>query len=162
MSCSRERIADLVDGRLTAGAAEVVLAHAAACDECREELRFVRGLRGRLADADVPRADDTLTQRLSLMPITAPLPVLTGASTPGRGRSRAVRSGAALAGGAVLVAVAAAWVGVDAHSGMGAPTVVPAVDRYAAEHAASTDGLPLNAPGGDAVRTAVRLGSPSP
>lgn len=159
MSCSRERIADLVDGRLTVGAAEDVLAHVAACDACREELRFVRGLRGRLAESDVPGADDTLTQRLSLMPITAPLPLLVGPGGASGGRSRVVRSGAALAGGAVLVAVALAWVG---GRGVGAPTVVPAVDRYAAEHAASTDGLALNAPGGDAVRTAVRLSSPGP
>ncbi len=168
MSCLGDRLADLVDGRLSDQTTELVLAHAVRCDRCRAELTSLRSVRAMLAGAAAPSADADLVGRLALLPVTAPLPVYRGAPElpadgPGAVRHRhgLTKSAAAVAGGAAAVVVALAWAGV----GTGAvntvtpvPQVVPPVDRYTVEHVASTDRMPLVAPGSGV--TQVSYGSP--
>ena len=133
------------------------MAHVARCEPCRQELVGLRQLRSLLAGASTPNADHTLVQRLSHLPAStlpghdgseAPHQVAQHRSWPG---SRRVRRTAAVAGGATAVAAMLAWGAATAASVTppAAPLqlVVPSVDRYGLEHAASVDSFPLAAPG---------------
>jgi anti-sigma factor RsiW len=143
VSCPDRRLAELVDGRLSAAAADQLFGHVADCPECRRELRELHRLRSLLAAA--PGADERLVDRLTLLPITQPLPVYRPETlSPRRRRGR---QAAALAGGATIVAAAVAW-GATTTTAVPQPAqVVPQVERYSVEHAASTYRFPLSTPG---------------
>lgn len=62
----RDRLPELLHGRLTAAAAEELSAHLSACATCREELELLRSLRGALAvpaDVDVDAITAALPRR---------------------------------------------------------------------------------------------------
>lgn len=167
MSCLGARLADLLDGRLAPDAHEQVLVHVARCEPCREELVALRTVRSLLATTQGPPADSDLTDRLTAFVTTGPIPVVrddAGSGAPARGRGRGV---VAVAGGLTVAAIAVVW-GVSAvpapagpaPAGPASTPVVPAVDRYTAEHLASTDGFPLTTPGSTVNQVA--YGAPDP
>lgn len=162
MSCLGARLADLLDGRLDPDARDQVLVHVARCEPCRDELVALRTVRSLLADSPGPHAAPDLTDRLAAFVTTGPIPVVRpddGAGPPARGRGRGV---ATVAGGLTVAALAVAW-GASAMSGPAGPAatpVVPAVDRYTAEHLASTESFPLAAPGSTVSQVA--YGAPDP
>lgn len=144
MSCPDRHLTELVDGRLSAAMADQVLAHVADCPDCRRELRELHRLRSLLAAA--PGAADELVDRLTLLPITQPLPVYRPDAVPPRRRRG--RQAAAIAGGVTIVAAAVAWGASATTTAVPQPAqVVPQVDRYTVEHAASTYRFPLSTPG---------------
>lgn len=146
MSCPDRRLAELVDGRLSAGALDQVLSHVAGCAPCRRELRELHRLRSMLAAA--PGADDALADRITLLAATAPLPVYRPPGTSEPARRHRGRQVAALAGGATIMAAAVAWGASTVSVADVSPVqVVPQVDRYTVEHAASTYRFPLSTPG---------------
>lgn len=162
MSCLGARLADLLDGRLSADAHEQVLVHVARCEPCRDELVALRTVRSLLAGSPGPHADPDLTDRLAAFVTTGPIPVVRDAAAAGAPPRHRGTGVAAVAGGLTLAAVAVAW-GVStvaAPLGPAATPVVPAVDRYTAEHLASTEGFPLTTPGSTVNQVA--YGAPDP
>ncbi|HET8970251.1 MAG TPA: zf-HC2 domain-containing protein [Candidatus Nanopelagicales bacterium] len=150
MSCLGARLDDLVDGRLSPELAEQALSHVAGCERCRTELTAQRRLRQLLATSSPPPGADALVSRLAGV---AAVPAVAEPA-PGTGPGRSARRVATMT--TALVAVAVAGVGVAWSAGAGTPApeppltgavVVPAVDRFSAEHAACADLLPLAAPG---------------
>jgi anti-sigma factor RsiW len=168
MSCLGARLAELADGRLDAVAADRALAHVAGCPACQSELAAQRRIHRLLAISPAPEPSESFLARL------AAAPTQFAAGDPGRGPSdrprghggtgrpsparpgRRVRRVAVATSGLAAVAVAIAWGGsalamFSPPSPPGLSLVVPAVDRYTTEHAASTDLLPLTTPGSSIV-----------
>lgn len=162
MSCLGPRLAELADGRLDPIAADRALVHVAGCPSCRRELDAQRRIHRLLSGSPTPEPSQSFLARLAAAPAEATAPSDDHAPTdrprgrrdsagPGRPARRRRRVVVA-AGGLAAVAAAFTWGGsaLAIISPPGPPSltpIVPAVDSYTAEHAASTDLLPLTAPG---------------
>lgn len=162
MSCPDRRLAELVDGRLSTGAVDQVLAHVADCAQCRRELRELHRLRSLLAAA--PGADEQLVDRLTMLAVTAPLPVYRPTPQAEPHRRHRGRQVAALAGGATVIVAAVAWgAGAASVADVAPAQVVPQVDRFTVEHAASTYRFPLSTPGSSVLQVSYGApGAPTP
>lgn len=165
-----DRVAALVDDQLAPGDRERLLAHVAGCPQCRREVEAARLLKQRLATLQAPRPSARLTRQLVAMsepgePMPAerpaaswarrsrpaptawgPGPVAGAASAPSASR-RATRlrraATAAVSVGAATLGVAFA---VGDEGGSGARPVVPPVEQFVVEHAATSGDVPLTEP----------------
>jgi anti-sigma factor RsiW len=179
MSCLGPRLADLADGRLDPVSADRALVHVAGCPACQRELAEQRRIHRLLAVAPAPGPSESFLARLAQTPVQAGPTGPAGGRTPGgrppgprgsRGPARRrarLRTAVVAAGGAAAVAAAFALGGnaiamFTPASPPGLSPVVPAVDTYTAEHAASTDRLPLTAPGASIVLVSYGASSPAP
>jgi anti-sigma factor RsiW len=170
MSCLGARLAELADGRLDPVAADRALAHVAGCPACQSELAAQRRIHRLLAISPAPEPSESFLARLAAAPAELDAGTRgddrgpsdrprghggTGRPSPAR-PGRRVRRVAVAASGLAAVAVAITWGGsavamFSPPSPPGLSLVVPAVDRYTTEHAASTDLLPLTTPGSSIV-----------
>ncbi|MGE5765222.1 MAG: anti-sigma factor family protein [Mycobacterium leprae] len=169
MSHLSDRLASLVDGELDHDGRDRVLAHLAACAECRREADDLRALKARLARLSDPPAPPELIARLLALgtttparpsdPPCAPPPGSAvapgtarpraqrrprrrpGSTRPGLGRPRATRF--ALAGGALAAAALGTAFAVGGPTPGPRPAVVPPVGSYAVEHAATAREVPF-------------------
>ena len=153
-----DRLAALVDGRLTEPERSRLLSHLAGCPSCRNDYDAQLTMKGLLRGLDEPGAPVDLRARLRGLPSSPPPPLppgqrrlsrsrrAVGGVGPGRSprsrRHRLVRAGA----GAMtftVIALAGAYALGGAPSG---EAVSPPVDRYVREHAAVSGGLPFTEP----------------
>ena len=160
MSCLGPRLADLADGRLSPAEADRALIHVAGCDRCRSALTAQRAARDMLTQTGPLELPKDLFSRLVQLPASDPQASDAGQpagdmDSARRGISlgrRHPRRVLAVAGSGAALVVAVAWVGTTSTTAgvgpsAGLPLVVPAVARFDAEHAASTEYFPLSGPG---------------
>lgn len=164
MSHLGDRVAALVDEQLPADVRERLLSHVARCSQCRREVEAARMLKRRVSALGSPAPSDHLTRRLVAMSEPGePMPA-DRSTTWGRRRGPTWGVGHVSAGAhqsrllratAVAVSLSAATLGfafVVGNEGEGelAP-VVPPVDRFVVEHAATSGDVPLTEPAVSAV-----------
>ncbi len=160
-----ETAAALVDGELGHGARDRALAHLTHCDSCRREVDEQRRTKARLAALGRPAVPVGLTERLRAigadLPTNAPRsialrpragrpPSRSGprrpAGRPARLASRRSRVRLAASG---LVAACVLGLGTAFVAGGSpdpGPSVSPAVDNYAVQHAATTGAVSFPEP----------------
>lgn len=152
-----EIAAALVDGELGHGARETALAHLAHCQACRAGVDEQRRTKAMLAATPAPPVPAELTSRLlaigsgSALGPLPPLPpaghrppTVAGPRRPsGRrpARRRRSRAWAAATGVATTLVLGIGTAFLAGGAPSEGPSVTPAVDRYAVEHAATTGGV---------------------
>ncbi|WP_433327624.1 anti-sigma factor family protein [Spirillospora sp. CA-294931] len=176
MSCLGERLTALVDGELEHDERDRVLAHLAGCAPCRAEADTLRRLKNRLRGlgglppvetGDTLPTSDFMTRLRSMgepeAPVRAPAPRRPAAPQPRVGRPRdnrpaarasaTRRAAAAVAPGRRCLAVGAATLmlglGAASYAAGGRedePSVSPAFEQFAVEHALTTGDVPMTDP----------------
>jgi len=151
MSHLGERLSALIDGELSHDQRDRVLAHLAKCEPCRREAVALRLLKRRMRTLGEATAATGLTDRLMAM-AGAPSGGLPRALPPrgGHGGESGTRFPVrSLALGALVFLAlglpAAAFVAGGTRAEPG-PSVTPAVDMYAAQHAITTGAVPATTP----------------
>jgi anti-sigma factor RsiW len=138
-----DRLAALVDGRLEQPEQERVLAHLIRCARCRADYEAQLMLKGMLGHLDQLGAPSQLQARLARLPVDPPPePEPVGRGHRLSGPARVAAYGVAAGSAAVLTLGTGYMVG----GGNAGQPVVPAVDRYATDHAAVTSDIPLIQP----------------
>jgi anti-sigma factor RsiW len=173
MSHLRDRLAALVDGELDHDGRDRVLAHLAACDECRREADDLRALKARLARLSDPPAPPELIARLLALGPPAPTPPPDppcgpppgSAVAPGTARPRGPRrprrrprrhrgstrpglgrpraTRFALVGGALAAAALGTAFAVGGPAAAPPSAVVPPAGSYAVEHPTTAREVPF-------------------
>lgn len=163
MSHLGDRLSAVVDGELGHAERDLVLAHLARCDSCRELVEVERAVKARLVGLAPPPLPPSLVARLqhisapplAVAPTGAESASADDARLPARRLRRATRrpSGRPLApgrarrrtasaGAFVVVGLSTAFVLGGQDAGGEAP-VRPAVERFSIEHASVTGTVPL-------------------
>ena len=181
-----EIAAALVDGELGHQDREAALAHLAHCDGCRAEVDEHRRIKARLSGLPRPQVREELTARLRSIattdaggranyqpwaghrgPPTAQGPRRPAGRRPAGRRPagrirRSSRRWVAATGAAAVVAMALGTAFVAGGTAPSGRPVLPAVDQYAVEHAATTGSVSFPEPAVGAAVSASCAGSTAP
>ena len=143
-----DRVAALVDGRLSPAERATLLDHVARCAPCRTQFDEQRAIKGLLRDLPGVEAPGELTLRLARLAIPSlPEPGQSSLAPITERHPRAAGRRVRLAGAGLLsVSVVSVGGAYAAGAAPGGLAVVPSVDRFVREHDHVTGGLPLSEP----------------
>jgi anti-sigma factor RsiW len=152
MSHLGERLSALIDGELSHDQRDRVLAHLAKCEPCRREAAALRLLKRRMRTLGEATAGTGLTDRLMAMagppggglPRSLPARGEPGSESTTRFPVRSLALGALVFLALGLPAAAFVAGGTRAEPG---PSVTPAIEMYATQHAITTGAMPAATPG---------------
>jgi len=158
-----DRVAALVDGRLTPAERATLLDHVARCTPCRTQYDEQRAIKGLLGDLPGVEAPGELTLRLARLAVPSlPEPGQSSLAPITERHPRTAGRRVRLAGAGLLsVSVVSVGGAYAAGAAPGGLAVVPPVDRFVREHDHVTGGLPLSEPVLARVPPTVPLGSTS-